>query len=1457
MTSTKLAFLTEATDAYTPYQGAGNYDDMVKAKMESLVREAYPWLGDFTLQIVDSDRDKSYACAAGALRGFSSGYAVEFPVFYLEGDIMDIPTFVLPDRKLMLPFDESFYKVITSTLNNSDDLGLVRERKDLSDALVAALADTDYHNVSEVIKMGSFSRIASFIPRRMLRSYAKTACGKCPELIRDFYSALKLSQVRSSVKTAAAADAKLTFKEDTDEPITSIVTPVFLSEAEAKELDSAGTETKLVAICEDCYVLPEANNKLNMTSMPTAEEVARSMGHDFEYLTPGEWSKVAESEMRSKPFEPFVSVCPSSTRDFWVAPLIDPADGGDWKIRCCDDYVSEMESESQRKAYVLARNNLGGEYATFERANRMPLNAYDCETFDRAMVFYFPKRAEKRSYLADILDTPLSLHHDLDGILTTNRGGMRLPIATDGGKYALLDLTSDRAYSFREDQSSITRISGSNGTTIVNYKSGNDVVIKVVADKKSGVVKTITYRSDFAPAGMIEYDTASKFVTLEFDGKVKTYNPNEYSISAKNGEWAMNGVTVLNALTEGKRDILIKAYRGGDCAKDLASFTTEMFDARYLDKDFVLNGLGKKAVFQVGLPCTVIQVDRNGKTVINMPRPEKSEGPRMIKYTYLDPEKAVNAIAHLGIEPEDLAQVYSDIKHGQDHLSAINSNGMESLSYALTPAEPGMEQQGLGVESILQQAAVLLDNIQQTQAQMKYDQELRDRALDTQMQLVDEKLDSIEQLKEVLERVIVNGETEAPAEEAPVEAPVEEAEGTTPPEVIETLVSAALDPSTAEANDMGPDEVTLLQSAAQGDEEAAAAAGLTGNDYALFLQLYHENADQNNYAGPAAGPTGESEGNADAAAVPEPATAEPAAAEQAAAPTEALAPASEATAEDIQQLAQILADPKAAKREMDPEMVDNLMRAVLGDEDAAALIGLTVDIAKQADDMADQIAKAKAKEEEAKAKEENLETLAKLLTDPEAAKQDVGEDMVNALLAAVQGDAGAAEQIGITVADAQAAAFRAQQAAAPGQPTPEDAPATAEAEQTTDSAAAEPAPAEPAPEQQTQPSASDEDIETLANIILNEDQARQQMGDEMVDNLGKAVEGDEEAAMKIGITVADAQAAAQRAVEMQGNSENTSGGETSQQEAAPQEPSPQEGEAAPAEGEQQPQDGSLTDEDKQVIAEILADPEAAKQNYDPEVVDQVVAAANGDEEAASQLQTTVAEIQEVAQSAQQQGAPAEGDPNAQGGEQQPQTPQEADQMLRDNFDHARQLVEAYLDPSKVEEYDISAEDLGTVTLVLRSPDVAMRSGVPGEQVQAISDAYKMLTGKSVYQSAEQEFENGAAGSLPVAAPQLTAMQTAMPVSKAFEEYSKPLIQTSALLDLLPKVKTAKLFFKNADAFRDMLSTLGEILINLQLNAVHYKESLGSESFKKLLTRIRKMYEDFGSTVLEMYSLDKD
>lgn len=1432
MTSTKLAFLTEATDAYSPYQGAGNYDDMIKNKMESLVREAYPWLGDFTLAIVDSDRDNSYACAAGTLRGFSSGYAVEFPVFYLDGDIMDIPTFVLPERKLMLPFDESFYKIITSTLNNSDDMGLVREREDASDALVNALADTDYHNVSEVIKMGSFSRIASFIPRRMLKSYAKTACGKCPELIRDFYSAIKLSQARSHVKTAAAADtAKLTFREEDNMPFTSIVSPVFLSEAEAKELDSDGTETEVVRICDDCYVLPQANNKLSLTNLPSAGDVAKTFGHDFEYLAPGEWICRALNELKKRAFEPFVSICPSSTRDFWVAPVLQVDSGNEYELACCDICRNDEEFH---KLYDLAKNNLGGEYATFEKANRKPFNEADTEFMNRAMVFYFPQYSEKRNYLSDILSSPLSLDHGIENLI---RSDALIPVMTSDNKFALLSLTSDRRYSLDDNKIKRTR---SNGKQIINFIGDNDeVCIKVVADGTTGNVKSIVYRGDYAPYMFQRSidDSATgraRYVTLEFDNKLKTFDPNNYILS--NGD--RYGVVELKPNKEGEKGILIgvsSKINYMNALENLRNFTHRMYDPRCLDKEFVLNGFSNRnAGVEVGMPVTEITVNRDGKTIVALPKPEKSVGPKIVKYTYLDPEKAVQAMAHLGIEPEDLKDAYEIIRAESDHLASINSNGFTKLGFTLTPAAPA-EEPSLNSEAILQQAAVMLQNIQDTQAKIEQDNELRSRMLDTQLQLVNEKLDNVEQLQAVLEDAVAGGE-DMPVEEVPQPEPAAEEEESAgmPPEVIETLVSVAMDPSTAEANDMGPDEVSMLQAAAQGDEEAAASIGLTGKDYALFLQLYHENIDQMNYADPSAKQS-ESAGEINSGG--------------ASAPTEEISgsEAPQPTEEDLTNLANILADPKAAKLEMESEMVDNLVKAALGDEEAATAIGITVDIAKQADAMAEQIAAEKAEAQKKAEAEDNINTLAQIIIDPESAKKNMGEDMVNALLKAVEGDAEAAESIGITVSDAQAAAFRATQQQTPAEPAPEEVPTEAQA----------PMEAQEAPQQTPEQSgatpegSSDEDINTLAQILTNESEARMQVGDDMVESLLKAVDGDAEAAAKIGITVADAQAAAYRAGQ-QASSEEAA----SQSNGQPEGEAPAEGEV-PAEGEdtdaapEEEQQSGLTEEDAQAIAEIVSDPEAAKQQYEAQMVDTVMAAYNGDEEAASQLGTTVEEIQQAVQSVQ-------GGENAQGEEEepQPQTPEEAAEQLRQTFDQAVQLVEAYLDPSKVEEYNVSTEDLGTCTLVLRSPDAAIRAGVPGETVQAISDAYKMITGKSVYQSAELEFENGA-GNIPVAAPNLAITKTAIPENKAFEEYSKPLIQTSALLDLLPKVKTAKLFFKNADAFRDMLTTLGEILINLQVNSVQYKDSLGSESFKKLLTRIRKMYEDFGTTILEMYSLDKE
>lgn len=75
-------------------------------------------------------------------------------------------------------------------------------------------------------------------------------------------------------------------------------------------------------------------------------------------------------------------------------------------------------------------------------------------------------------------------------------------------------------------------------------------------------------------------------------------------------------------------------------------------------------------------------------------------------------------------------------------------------------------------------------------------------------------------------------------------ADAESESGGLPLEVIETMVAVAIDPSTAEENDLSKEEAMLLQAAAYGNKEAAKSLGLTGKDYERFMELYLENVGE-------------------------------------------------------------------------------------------------------------------------------------------------------------------------------------------------------------------------------------------------------------------------------------------------------------------------------------------------------------------------------------------------------------------------------------------------------------------------------------------------------------------------------------------------------------------------------------------------------------------------------------
>lgn len=1169
----KLGFLSGASEAYAADSGPESYKDALRDKIDSRIRESYPWLGDFQMSLLESDPDRQFAYGSARLRGYSGGFRVEFPVFYLEGSLLDIPGFILPERKLMLPFDEECYKLIVSTLNNTDDIGKIREKQDISETLVSTLSSTDYAPVSDILKMSSFSRIASFLPRHVLRGYAKQACAKFPELTRDLYAAIAMSKARGRVKQASAerilADkiaAKRSTVTDSPSEMISIVSPVFLSEAEAADQESA-TETRVIEVANRAFVMPEANNKINALPIPTFEEIAHSLNQDYELLSPVELMEKVISDIKRRPQEGFVTSSPSTNCDYWLIPDLRISNSND------DGYDELLKgsvgysSSDIRKSRQLSVNNFGGEFLFDEEIGRfaaaLPSRLHDRKERGASRVFYSPVSTEKFKYFLSSLSAPLSKKHSIMEAMHTS-GCEWIPVRTSAGRVVSLRLAPCDIGSIIH--SGIRKEVLSEGRTSVNYyksgsndggASGGQVLpdVKIVYDTATGRMEKIYYRRDSMPSGLSDYSVkdGKDYLILDVSG-LTTYDPDKYKLDR-----ASYGIVQLtpveNSGLQGRR--IYAARAGGlffdpeNSSDELSDFVSRVFDRKDLDPEFMLNQLGtdRSGRPDLNLPYAELTVYDGGRVAVGMPGRPVPDYPAAVFFSFSGIDDAIRALANIGILPEDLIDMREEAARAAESIklsslrSPLRDTGVK-LAYALTPSEPGMEQ-GLTPEAIMEQAVLLMQTIEKNQDEMRADSDMRADLLKAQMELINTKLKDIDDLKQILSAVtsgdgMQGGDQPQPAQTGTEQISQDQPQGADqPPEVIEAMASAALDPAGASAHDLTPEETELLKKAAQGDGAAAEQIGFTDNDYSLFLKLYHSGASEN---------TGGAEGQAQGTGQAQP-----------------------------------------------------------GQDDSIA-------------------------------------TLASILSDPATAVQNgLTEDEVQKLIQASQGDAAAASAIGITVEQAQAAAQQAQQ---------------------------------PAPD------------------------------------------------------AAQAQ--------------------------------PQEGQAPAAATEEQ---------------------------------------------------------------------------------------------LAEYYDKATKLITAYFEPEKAEELEVTPEDLGYAAIVLRSPSAAMKAGLPGEMVQAISDAYTAITGKSIYRSAEEEFNGPSDKSL--SSGNISSAKNVISNSKGFEEYSKPVAQTSALLDLLPKVRTAKLFFKNADAFREMLTIMGEILINMQLNALQYKESMGIDSYQRLLGKIKKIYDDFGSMVIQMYSLDKE
>jgi len=311
-----------------------------------------------------------------------------------------------------------------------------------------------------------------------------------------------------------------------------------------------------------------------------------------------------------------------------------------------------------------------------------------------------------------------------------------------------------------------------------------------------------------------------------------------------------------------------------------------------------------------------------------------------------------------------------------------------------------------------------------------------------------------------------------------------------------------------------------------------------------------------------------------------------------------------------------------------------------------------------------------------------------------------------------------------------------------------------------------------------------------------------------------------------------------------------------------QDPSMQAGVVAP----QQP---TLDPQTAQLITQSIADPNMAAHNgFDPQTLQLVQAAMQGDPNAAQQLgmsQSDIMMLNDTMSSSQAGAAQPGAIPAPMAG---PVPPMQAPGMTQavpapapaqavapqDAVATAENLVAAMFDPAIAQQMGVTEQDKQYIMGVVNDPSAAINQGEDPAMVSAVVDAYNRTAGMGNMQnSMSVAAQPGQAAPMPMtesAQPAVSAMQGAsMPQEASVMESS------AMLLDMLPRIKSSKLFYKYTNDFKKMLSILGELLFSLQYQSAKYKKALGNEAFENTIGTLRKLYEDFGDFVLKMYTID--
>jgi hypothetical protein len=212
--------------------------------------------------------------------------------------------------------------------------------------------------------------------------------------------------------------------------------------------------------------------------------------------------------------------------------------------------------------------------------------------------------------------------------------------------------------------------------------------------------------------------------------------------------------------------------------------------------------------------------------------------------------------------------------------------------------------------------------------------------------------------------------------------------------------------------------------------------------------------------------------------------------------------------------------------------------------------------------------------------------------------------------------------------------------------------------------------------------------------------------------------------------------------------------------------------------------------------------------------------------------------------APQQGAA----PQPQGG--QPATPPNPQQVQQ----NAELVASALLDPNVAMQNGFTAEDMNYARQIVDNPQQAIQQGEDPNLVNALASAYQRISQGGTMQNASAATAN-VAGSPTPSMDQTAQGADNLDQSGAMNE-AETVRSVSTLIDLIPKVKSSKLFYKYVNNFKEMLSILGELIFSMEIQAAKYKNLLGDAAYDDTIYMLQQLYEQFGDVVLKLYQIEK-